>query len=96
MKTGKRVGDHVVHELDQLEVPPEYEVLIRPKIEIAQAIKRQLENRRMSVRKLAERTGMQHPQIVRVTSGDTNYNIDTLLKLLDALDLEVVIQEKKL
>ncbi|GIO35747.1 hypothetical protein J41TS12_06080 [Paenibacillus antibioticophila] len=63
------------------------------KKKIVQQIKLQLETNNTSVRKLAKKVGMKHPQIVRVTSGE-NYNIDTLIKILDALNLEILIKEK--
>ncbi|MNW12195.1 helix-turn-helix protein [compost metagenome] len=66
-----------------------------PKLEISKAIKNSLENKHLSIRKLAEIIGMKHPQILRVTRGDTNYHIETLLRILDALDLELIIKEKE-
>ncbi|WP_409344239.1 helix-turn-helix domain-containing protein [Paenibacillus sp. MBLB4367] len=94
MKTGKQVPDHVVHDVQELDVPLEFYQISEPKKEISLSIKRSLEKKRLSIRKLAEMTGMKHPQILRVTSGDTNYNLDTLLKILEALDLELVIRDK--
>lgn len=74
-------------------VPMEYESISIPKLSISKEIKNGLSNKGISIRKLAENIGMKHPQIVRVTSAE-NYNIDTLLKILDGLDLEVVIKKK--
>ncbi|MFK4343615.1 MULTISPECIES: helix-turn-helix transcriptional regulator [Paenibacillus] len=86
-------NDTIVYDLQDLNVPDEYYAISVPKLEIINAIKKQLGNRNLSVRKLADTVGMKHPQIVRVTSGE-NYNIETLLRILDALDLKIVIQEK--
>lgn len=60
---------------------------------ISKAIKSEIKNKNLSVRKLAESIEMKHPQVVRVTNGE-NYNIDTLLKILDGLGLEIIIKEK--
>ena len=78
---------------DILDVPKEYHSISRPKLNISKAIKEEIEKKGLSVRGLAENVGMKHPQIVRVTSGE-NYNIETLLKVLDGLDLELVVQPK--
>ena len=78
---------------DVLDVPKEYYSVSQPKLKITQAIKEQLDTKPLSVRGLGEKIGMKHPQIIRVTSGQ-NYNIDTLLKILDGLDLEITIQPK--
>ncbi|AOZ94899.1 helix-turn-helix domain-containing protein [Paenibacillus crassostreae] len=85
--------DTHVHDLQHLNVPDEYYAISVPKMEIIQTIKDRLVERNLSVRKLAVTIGMKHPQIVRVTSGE-NYNIETLLKILDALELEIVVQDK--
>lgn len=60
---------------------------------IAKAVKRRIDSKGLSLRKLADRLDLHHPQIVRVT-GEKNYNIDTLLKILDALDLEIELKDK--
>lgn len=88
-------NDIKVHDLhDLINVPQEYYSISIPKLEITHRIKEALGERNLSVRKLAEKAGMKHPQIIRVTSGE-NYNIETLLRILDALDLEIVLQERK-
>ena len=74
-------------------VPPEYFSISVPKLEITKSIKEAIAKKNTNIRKLAEKAGMQHPQIVRVTSCE-NYTIDTLLKILDALDLTIAIKEK--
>ncbi|WP_405117639.1 helix-turn-helix transcriptional regulator [Paenibacillus sp. FSL H8-0317] len=83
-----------VHNLhDLINVPPEYYSISIPKLEITHGIKEALRERNMSVRKLADKVGVKHPQIIRVTSGE-NYNIETLLRILDVLDLEIVLQKR--
>lgn len=63
------------------------------KVEISRILKSTMEDKGYTVRSLAEKIGMKHPQIIRVTSGQ-NYNIDTLLKILDGLDLEIKIKRR--
>lgn len=77
-----------------LDVPPSYQSISIPKLAISKAIKHQMVKKNMSIRSLAKNVGMQHPQVVRVTSGE-NYTIESLLKILTALDLEIVIKEKE-
>lgn len=77
-----------------MDIPDDYYKISIPKLNISRKIKEGLDNKELSVRKLAENIGLKHPQIVRVTSVN-NYNIDTLLKILDGLDLEIEIKPKK-
>lgn len=78
---------------DIMDVPVEFYSISEPKLKISVAIKDGLNENGLSIRALGEKISMKHPQIVRVTSGE-NYNIDTLLKILDGLDLEVVVRKK--
>ncbi|MCM3008471.1 hypothetical protein BLL41_21815 [Bacillus sp. FMQ74] len=78
---------------DIMDVPNEYYSISVPKLKITNAIKEGLEKNKLSVRKLAEKVNLKHPQIIRVTNGK-NYNVDTLLKILDGLDLEIEIKPK--
>lgn len=63
------------------------------KKEISSVIKSTMKEQNLTVRSLAEQIEMKHPQIIRVTGGQ-NYNIDTLIKILDGLDLEINIKKK--
>ena len=63
------------------------------KQEISNVIKATMKEKEVTVRSLAEQIGMKHPQVIRVT-GANNYNIDTLMKILDGLDLEIEIKKK--
>ncbi|MCB7160036.1 helix-turn-helix domain-containing protein [Bacillus subtilis] len=78
---------------DIMDVPNEYYSISVPKLKITNAIKEGLEKNKLSVRKLAEKVNLKHPQIIRVTNGK-NYNVDTFLKILDGLDLEIEIKPK--
>lgn len=84
-----------LHDISEfMDVPKDYYVISVPKLKITQKIKESLEKKDLSIRKLGENVGLKHPQIVRVTSAK-NYNIDTLLKILDGLDLEIEIRPRK-
>lgn len=73
----------------------DFVVLAKPKLRISQAITEAMDEKDLSMRRLAEEIGgMKHPQIHRITSGQ-NYNIDTLLRVLNGLNLELVIQKKE-
>lgn len=76
---------------DLLEVPEEYKYIVKPKLEIAKIVKERLVENDQSLRGLAKEIGMNHPQIIRITSGE-NYTVDTLLKVLNGLGLELEIK----
>lgn len=79
----------------------QYKAIELPKIKISKEIKLEIEKQNQSLRKLSKAISNEgikdysasYTQLQRVTSGD-NYKINTLLKLLDALNLEIVIQSK--
>lgn len=77
-----------------MDIPQDYYRISVPKLKITEQIKEGLINKHLSIRKLSENIGLKHPQIIRVTSAK-NYNIDTLLKILDGLDLEIEIKQKR-
>lgn len=64
------------------------------KQKISKSILHEAFNQSKSMRQVAREIGMKHPQILRVTGGN-NYNIDTLVKILDGLNLEITIQPKQ-
>jgi HTH-type transcriptional regulator / antitoxin HipB len=75
-------------------LPKKYYSTDQPKQHIAKSIRHKIDKNSLSLRKLSEKIDkISYPQIHRITSRQ-NYNIDTLLKVLDALDLELVIKEK--
>ena len=63
------------------------------KLEISNVIKSTMKEKGLTVRSLAENIEMKHPQVIRVTGGN-NYHIDTLMKILDGLDLEIEIKRR--
>lgn len=80
----------------------EFQALKRPKIEISKYIRDTLEQKDLSLRKVAnlidemniDQYKASYTQIARVTSCE-NYNINTLLKILDVLGLELAIRPKQ-
>ncbi len=84
-----------VYDINEImEVPDDFYVISKPKLQISKVIKEVMDQKDLTFRNLADKIGMKHPQIVRITSGN-NYNIDTLLKILDGLNLEIEIKEKE-
>ena len=78
-----------------VKVPDEYHYMKVPKQLIAEEVRQGLKDKHLSLRKAANRVeGMSFPQIARITAGE-NYNIDTLLKVLNILDLEIKIVPRK-
>lgn len=79
---------------DIIDIPDEYYYITVPKQKISEAVREGMHNKHLSLRKTADKIeGMSFPQIARITSGE-NYNIDTLLKVLNVLDLEIQIKPK--
>lgn len=68
---------------------------IETKRAIVKAIRNAIDEKpKLSIRQFAESVGMTHVQIIRITRGE-NYHIDTLLRVLDGLDLELVVQPRQ-
>ncbi|MEH7490449.1 helix-turn-helix domain-containing protein [Priestia megaterium] len=73
----------------------DYERLYVPKQKIARNLRNFIKVKGLSIRKLANQMDdVNYSQIVRITTTK-NYNIDTLLKILDELDLEIEIKPRK-
>lgn len=74
----------------------------QPKSKISQIIKQEIKNKNLSLRKLANMINQKgdkdyrisYSQICRITSGES-YNVNSLFKILEALDLEINIVNKK-
>ncbi len=79
----------------------EYQRIEIPKLKIAKYIKNALVAKNLSLRKVSklidnmndDEYKVSYSQIARVTRGES-YNINTLLKILDVLDLEININNK--
>lgn len=68
--------------------------LIETKKKISSFIKEDMKTKGMTLRELCDLIDMKHPQIVRITRGN-NYNIETLVRILDGLGLEIEIKKKE-
>lgn len=70
------------------------QMIAEQKEQFAKIIKQQMKNRNLTVRGVAELIeNFSFPQLTRITGGK-NYNIDTLIKVLDVLGLELNVTLK--
>lgn len=79
---------------DFISVPSEFVSHTQPKLEIGAAINNALKEQNLSIRGFAETIDMKHPQVIKVLKGDKNYTIDTLLEILNKLDLKISIEKR--
>ena len=63
----------------------------RAQVRLAVMIVQLREQRGWTQRKLAEQTGIKQPQIARIEKGDQMPTLETLWRLADALNAEVII-----
>jgi len=91
--TENKKDDEIYDIFEIMDVPDDYYRISVPKLKISDKIREALKKKKLSIRKLSNNIGLKHPQVIRVTSAN-NYNIDTLLKILDGLDLEIEIKSK--
>ncbi|BEU14806.1 HTH DNA binding protein [Bacillus phage CM1] len=66
----------------------------KTKLNISDTLRSEIHQQETTTRKLASEVGLHQPQISKVLTG-TNYQIDTLIKVLDGLDLEIQLVKKK-
>jgi transcriptional regulator with XRE-family HTH domain len=79
---------------ETIEVSGEFDRLDEQKLIISSAIYEKMKEKELSVRKLAKNIdGIGSAQISRILNGK-NYNITTILKILDYLELELYIKKK--
>ncbi|MFS0774831.1 hypothetical protein ABC255_02160 [Neobacillus sp. 3P2-tot-E-2] len=80
---------------EKFDIPRDYIMLQLPKKIIATKVKEKLKEQNLTYRQACEKIeNLNYTQFSRVTSAST-YTIDTLLKTLDGLGLEIQIVEKK-
>ncbi|QFP93280.1 UNVERIFIED_ORG: putative helix-turn-helix XRE-family like protein [Xanthomonas phage Xoo-sp15] len=65
----------------------------KTKLNISDTLRSEIHQQETTTRKLASEVGLHQPQISKVLTG-TNYQIDTLIKVLDGLNLEVHLVKK--
>ncbi|UXQ89017.1 transcriptional regulator [Bacillus phage Thurquoise] len=66
----------------------------KTKLNISDTLRSEINQQETTTRKLASEVGLHQPQISKVLTG-TNYQIDTLIKVLDGLGLEIQLVQKK-
>jgi transcriptional regulator with XRE-family HTH domain len=54
-----------------------------------------MERRNMSKSQLAAAMGTSQPYISRISKGDVNFSLSSLLKIADAIDCELVVKFQK-
>ncbi|MHC0039052.1 hypothetical protein [Pseudoneobacillus sp. C159] len=77
-----------------IDIPEEYFIVQVPKRKIADAIRDCISEKNMNYKEAFELIDLNYSQFSRVTSG-ANYTIDTLLKTLHGLGLEIQIVKKE-
>ncbi|OIU73175.1 helix-turn-helix domain-containing protein [Rossellomorea aquimaris] len=79
---------------ETLKVSEEFDRLDEQKLIISSAIYEKMKEKEISIRKLAKNIdGIGPAQISRILNGK-NYNITTILKILDYLELELYVKKK--
>lgn len=77
-----------------MDIPKDYYAIQLPKRLIAHKVKETLKQKNLTYREACENIdNFSYTQLSRITCA-TNYNIETLLKALDALGLEIEIKQK--
>jgi len=92
---GTNFKDFKAEVLKDTKVRKQYEAL-KPKYAIIESIIARRIELSISQRKLAQLVGMQQPAICRLESGDKDTRIETLVKVANALDLEIECRPKAL
>ena len=65
---------------------------MKTRVALVDEIQSERERKNMSLRQLAEITGIRHPVISRFESGITDPRLSTIVTLLTALGLELTVQ----
>ncbi len=80
---------------DILFIPEESKLLEKVKLKISENVYKRMQDRQLSMRKISDQIqGIGSAQVSRIVNGE-NYNINTLIKVLDFLDLELKIVSKQ-
>lgn len=92
-KKGTRYEDFEAELLERPEIRQEYEAL-RPKYDIIRNVIERRIQLNISQKRLAELIGTKQPAISRLENGDSNATLGTLIKVANALELDVSIQAR--
>jgi transcriptional regulator with XRE-family HTH domain len=68
---------------------------LKPKYVVIAALIARRNELKVSQRELARRTGLKQPAICRLESGIGDVTLDTLLKVTEALNMEISLQDKE-
>jgi len=85
----KRLRQYVHEQIDKDSGFAAHLEQARAEVRVAVAVAQLREQRGMSQRDLARQTGIKQPQIARLEKGDQLPTLDTLWRLLDALDARI-------
>ena len=77
-----------------IDIPEEYFIVQVPKRKIADTIREHISEKNMTYKEASELINLNYSQFSRVTAG-ANYTIDTLLKTLHGLGLEIQLVKKE-
>jgi len=81
---------------DILDNPEESNLLEREKLKISEIVYKRMKDRQLSMKKVSDQIeGLGAAQVSRIVNGE-NYNINTLIKVLDFLELELRIVSSQL
>ncbi|MCY9757758.1 hypothetical protein M5X00_26370 [Paenibacillus alvei] len=71
------------------------EVIYLKKKQIGSLLRTRMKEQKIPYRKLEEVTSVYASQLTQMTNGKGNYVIDNFLRVVDALDLKLVLMEKE-
>jgi HTH-type transcriptional regulator / antitoxin HipB len=78
-----------------LPIPEGFKMLEEEKMKISEDVYKRIKEKRLTMKKVSKNIeGLSASQVSRIVYGE-NYNIHTLLKVLDFLDLEIEIVPKE-
>ncbi len=79
----------------ELKIPKEELLLAKAKLELSEFIYDLRRMKRMSQKQLAELMGVSQPYIAKIEDGEENLTIETIVKLLAALNTRLRLKPEK-
>ena len=80
----------------ELDLPKEELLLAKVKLELSELIYDLRKSRRMSQKQLGHAIGVSQPYIAKIEDGEENLTIETIVKLLAALNTRLKLKPEKL
>lgn len=65
---------------------------IRPIKDLSDVVRQERKKQKLTLKGLSELSGVAYASLVKIESGDTNFNYKTLVSLLDTLGLKLWIE----